>query len=776
MTWTYPIPQEIPTDLLAWAGSDLLAQLLVQRGLTTVEAAQAFIDPDYYEPALASDLPDIDQAVALLCQAIEQAGVICVWGDFDVDGQTSTALLVSMLQALGAKVQYYVPQRLTEGHGVNLDRLQAFLQDGVDLILTCDTGIEAYEAVDLVHEAGAKIIITDHHDLGDTLPPASAVINPKRLTPDHPLRELPGVGVAYKLTEALYQAQGQSRLAEDFLDLVALGIVADVAVQTGDTRYLLQRGLQILRQTERTGLQALLSMTNLKQEQLTSEHIGFYLGPRLNALGRLGDANQAVELLTTTDKGRARILAAQLDALNTRRKMLVERTVVQAFSLLADTPSLLEHRAIVLASSDWHPGVLGLACSRLTAQYHRPAILLTEREGLLQGSARSVEGCDIHQAIKTQADLLHRFGGHPMAAGLSLVSENLTAFRNGLSSALADGVSAPTGSAGTKVSAAPSPLHIDVKVKLSQVDIPLLHILQQLAPFGQGNPPVTLAVADVSIQQASHFGATRAHRRVVVGDNMENTLPVVWWNGAAETLPEGPFNLALHLQRDDYRKKEAVQAIWVEAQSLIPQADQPKREIIDLRQQEDLSKLLTDTEAFFWATETLPGLKRLTTQDLGQASIKKLVLWQAPPDQEGLQQLLADLQPEQLYLVARPSGYDKLPTFMQHLLGLIKYGLKHYQGRLIIRDLALATGHRPETIRLALRWLISQGKLQLLTETEESFIVQPHQGGAITGGEVLRDILIELLRETAAYRQFVGRASLVGLGLQDQTSDKQPNC
>ncbi len=765
MTWTYPTPQEIPTDLLTWAGSHLLAQLLVQRGLTTVEAARAFIDPDYYEPALANDLPDLDQAVALLCQAIEQAWVICVWGDFDVDGQTSTALLVSMLQDLGAKVQYYVPQRLTEGHGINLDRLQTLLQTGTNLILTCDTGIEAYEAVDLVHEAGAKIIITDHHDLGDTLPPAEAVINPKRLPPDHPLRELPGVGVAYKLTEALYQAQGQSRLAENFLDLVALGIVADVAVQTGDTRYLLQRGLQVLRQTERTGLQALLSMTNLKQEQLTSEHIGFYLGPRLNALGRLGDANQAVELLTTTDKGRAKIIAAQLDALNTRRKMLVERTVVQAFSLLADTPSLLEHRAIVLASSDWHPGVLGLACSRLTAQYHRPAILLTEREGLLQGSARSVAGCDIHQAIKTQAALLHRFGGHPMAAGLSLVSENLTAFRQGLSSALTD-----------TVSAAPSPLHIDVKVKLSQVDISLLQTLQQLAPFGQGNPPVTLAVVNVKIQQASNFGATRAHRRVVVGDDVgsdhQHTMPLVWWNGAAETLPEGSFNLAFHLQRHDYRKKEAVQAIWVQAQSLLPQADQPNREIIDLRQQEDLSKLLTDTEAFFWATETLPGLKRLTTQDLGQASIKKLVLWQAPPDQEGLQQLLADLQPEQLYLVARPSAYDKLPSFMQHLLGLIKYGLKHYQGRLIIRDLALAIGHRPETIQLALRWLISQGKLQLLTETEESFMVQPHQGQAIAGGEVLRDILVELLRETAAYRQFLARASLVGLGLQDQTGDK----
>src|SRR5262245_59569883 len=294
--WLISSQPHIPADLLNFAGDPFLAHLLAQRGLSTAQQARAFLDPQAYQPSPPDVQPDLAQAVTRLSQAIERQEVIGVWGDFDVDGQTSTALLVSTLQSLGAQVRFYIPNRLTESHGIKLPALQRFIAAGVKLILTCDTGIAEHEAIAVAQAASVEVIVTDHHDLAETLPPAQAVVNPKRLLSGHPLRELPGVGVAYKLAEALYWAYGRAAESESLLDLVALGIVADVAQQTGDTRYLLQKGLVVLSQTPRLGLQTLIESARLSAPHLTEEHIGFWLAPRLNALGRLGDANLAVEL------------------------------------------------------------------------------------------------------------------------------------------------------------------------------------------------------------------------------------------------------------------------------------------------------------------------------------------------------------------------------------------------------------------------------------------------------------------------------------------------
>lgn len=757
MKWIFPPQTEIPDDLLAWAGSDLLARLLVQRGIATIESARAFVDPDSYEPAPAADLPDIATAVEILSAAIERQTPICVWGDFDVDGQTSTALLVSLLRHLGADVRYHVPHRMTEGHGIRPDKLAEVLNAGARLILTCDTGIDAYDAVEAIHRAGAEIIITDHHDLGDTLPPAEAVINPKRLPADHPLRELPGVGVVFKLAEALCAARKRRELPDSLLDLVALGIVADVATQTGDTRYLLQRGLETLRQTERPGLRALVEMSNLKQETLTAEHIGFWLGPRLNALGRLGDATEGVELLTTADRGRARILAAQLDALNERRKLLVDRTVVQALGQIADTPSLAEYNAIVLAAADWHPGVIGIACSRLVEQFNRPVILLSLREGVARGSARSVPGCDIHQAIKTQADLLNSFGGHPMAAGLSLHPRHLSEFRQGLSVAL-EGC----------VSKSEKELSIDAVVSLPDLNLDLLATLQKLAPFGAGNPSVRLAVRDLSVQREAIFGRARTHRRVTVVDPPGNEASVIWWNSAAEPLPQSPFDLALTISRADYRARDGVQLVWSVAREDDSVAPKVERRIFDLREESDLQFLLDEPDTIFWAAELLPGVNRLTTLDSETGSAKKLVIWQAPPGQDVLHRVLASLRPETVYLVARPTQLDQFSPFIKHLMGVIKYSLSHYNGRLEIAAIAVAITHREATVRLGLDWLINQGKLKVIVRTPETLVVRPDDLPPIPGNDQVQAALVSLLRETAAYRAFVRTARLSALGLSNE--------
>ncbi len=761
--WRLPPQPNIPADLLEFAGDPLLARLLLQRDLTTVAQARAFLEPAAYRPAPPTDLPDLEAAVARLNQAIERQELICVWGDFDTDGQTATTLLVSGLQSLGARVCFYIPNRLTESHGIKLPALNRMLAEGTNLLLTCDTGIAEYEAMAAARAAGVDVIVTDHHDLPDReLPPAQALLNPKRLPAEHPLRELPGVGVAYKLAQALYRSQGRSTESDSLLDLVALGIVADVAQQTGDTRYLLQKGLAVLRQTPRLGLQLLLDNTNLKADRLTEEHIGFWLAPRLNALGRLGDANQAVELLTTDRLIRARTLALQLEALNDRRKMLVDRVVVQALGQLEDSPSLADYRAIVLAGADWHPGVIGLAASRLVEQYGKPAVLLALRpDGQARGSARSVPGCDIHQAIKTQAHLLTSFGGHPMAAGLSLPAENISAFRQGLSAALAGCPLSPE-----------KTVKIDAWVELPQISAELLATIQRLAPFGAGNPPVQLGCRGLRVVEEAIFGKTGQHKRLIVQNEAGYQQEVIWWRGAVEPSPQGRFDLAFTLSPDDFKGGNAVQLTWRAARTWEPAPVSLPPELIDWRQTPDpavnLQQLNSEAEIqnskipLLWAEGvSLPNLSPLLRHQLYPA--EALVVWTAPPGQDIFRQALALVKPRQIYLVACPSPFDRLPAFAKQLIGLIKYALVHKEGEIDLRNLAAALSHRITTARLGLDWLVAQGKLTLYADEEELLVVRPVRQAPQDETETVEAMLKSALAETAAYRRFFKEAGLEAL-------------
>ncbi len=753
--WIFPPLAAVSPALLAAAGHDLvLAQLLVQRGITTDAAARAFLNPDVYQPAPPEVLPDLELAVNRLVQAIKAGERICVWGDFDVDGQTSTTLLFSMLKVLGAQVSYYIPDRLTESHGIKLPALRRILARGVELILTCDTGVAEHAAVTEANAAGVDVLVTDHHDLAETLPPARAVINPKRLPAAHPLRELPGVGVAYKLAQAMYRAYDRSDDSQALLDLVALGIVADVAQQIGDTRYLLQRGLGILQDTARVGLRTLIENAKLKTGRLTEDHIGFWLAPRLNALGRLGDANLAVDLLTTTDLSRARILALQLEGLNDRRKLLVDRVVAQALSLLEDTPSLAEYQAIVLAAADWHPGVVGIAANRLVDAYGKPVILISlQADGLGRGSARSVPGCDIHQALKTQSGLLRSFGGHPMAAGLAIAAEKVPDLRRGLSEALH----------GCRP-AAEQGMRLDLLVELPQISADLLRTIQRLAPFGAGNPPVRLGAAGLRIVDETIFGKERAHKKLLVEDEAGHQQSVIWWRGAAERSPEGRFDLAFTLSPDDFTGGEAVQVEWQAARPWQPVVVVKQLEVIDWRAKPEPALSIADLPVLppclIWSEGiSLPHSPTVGRHQLQQA--QTLVIWTAPPGQDILEQATVAVRPQQIVLVGQPSPFARFPAFMPRLMGLIKYAVSQKEGQVELTELATALGHRVTTARLGLDWLVAQGKLAIEVEEDSWLVVRPGQySPSPENAAILEEILIAALAETAAYRRFFQTASL----------------
>lgn len=742
--------------MAAVGGHPLVARTLARRGITDPETARAFLDPDYYHPAPSVALPGAVAAAERLERAIRQKETICVWGDFDVDGQTATTTLLSTLRELGAAVAYHVPNRARESHGVNLTVLKRLIAEGIDLVLTCDTGVTAHRAIAYARSQGIDVIVTDHHDLPPTLPEAYAVINPKMLPADHPLRELPGVGVAYKLAELLYQRAGRVEEAAQYLDLAALGIVADVATQSGDARYLLQRGLQALRRTERVGLRALMESAELDPALLTEEHIGFVLAPRLNALGRLADASTGVELLTTDDLTRARILASELEKLNARRKLLCDQVFQGAQAQIERDPSLLDHPILVLNHPDWPAGVIGIVAGRLAEKYNRPTILISSPPGEpARGSARSVPSCDIHAAIAAQGDMLLRYGGHPMAAGLSIEPERIPEFRRALQ----------RDPQGLLSAVQPPALEIDGYMPLSALSLDLVSEIERLAPFGPGNPPLTLASRGVTITGRAIIGRTREHLRLTVEDE-NGAAQVLWWRGAGEELPPGRFDLAYTVRASDYRGQRDVQVVWVDARSApaskAPAPPPVTSTVVDWRAEPNprrsLEQLREQGETQVWAEAAHRGqVAGRDRRELGRA--ETLLIWTAPPGPAELRDALKKVAPQQVYFVGIDPGLDSPDVFLSRLAGLVKRAVNSHRGKVNISTLAAATAQRAATVRVGLAWLAARGDIEILDRKGNEW--QLAAGGEPERGALARlsAQLEGLLEETAAYRAHLAHAA-----------------
>ncbi len=756
--WIEPQEVQVPQALQsAVGGHPLVAQTLVRRGLTEPDGARSFLNPDFYHPAPASDLPNLIGAAERLERAISQGEEICVWGDFDVDGQTATTLLLSTLRELGASVRYHIPVRAAESHGVNLPVLTELIADGVRLFLTCDTGITAHDAVRHAQEAGVDIIITDHHDLPERLPGAWAMVNPKMLPQDHPLRELPGAGCAYKLAEALYERGGRCGGATEYLDLVALGIVADVAVQTGDTRYLLQRGLEALRQTSRPGVQAVMELAGVNPARLTEEHIGFYLAPRLNALGRLADANSAVELLTTDDRSRARILAAELEGLNARRKLLSDQVFEAAVEQVERDPSLLAGGALVLSHPAWPSGVVGIVASRLVERYGLPTVLIAEPAGeLARGSARSIPGCNITAAISAHAEMLEGFGGHPMAAGLAMEAGRIPEFRRALArtvSEMLEGIEDGTG------------LPIAAYVPLSELSLGLVEQLERLAPFGPGNPSPTLATKHLTLVGQSGMGRKGEHLQLLVEDGLGTQTRVIWWQGTSWSLPEGRFDLAYVVRASDYRGRRQVQIEWVDARPVVSEAVKPVvamvAAVVDYRTNLNARQLLEQLRSQDGLQVWAEGGPKREVGGLDRDELvpsKRLAIWTVPPGSRELREVLKKVSPETVYLFGIDPGLDEPQPFLQRLAGLVKRALGSHEGRVAVPTLATVTAQREATVRLGLDCLVERGHIAIVDEEADEIQLAPGSGipGKDVEGATAR--LRSLLRETAAYRKHFSRA------------------
>ncbi|MRX71387.1 single-stranded-DNA-specific exonuclease RecJ [Bacillus lacus] len=484
--------------------SSLVSALLVNRGIHSAEAAEQFLHTEkqpFLDPFL---MKGMEEAVSRIKKAVSNSEQIVIYGDYDADGVSSTTIMLETLRKLGAIAEFYIPNRFTEGYGPNEGAFRKLKEKGCSLIITVDTGIAAVNEASLARELGMDLIITDHHEPGPVLPEALAIIHPKQEGCFYPFKELAGAGVALKLASALL-----GEIPEELLEVAAIGTIADLVPLHGENRLIASRGIGELRRTVRPGLKALLKLSGTSLDSVNEETIGFAIGPRINAVGRLGAADPAVDLLMTKDPEAAAALAEQVDTMNKERQKLVSSMTEEAIQHVEQNYPVDENPVLVIAQENWNAGVVGIVASRLVDKFYRPAIVLSidPETGNAKGSARSIEGFDLFANLSQCRDILPHFGGHPMAAGMTLKQEDVGELRSRLSVA-------------AKSKLTPEDLvpisKVDISCSLEEVTISTIEELNLLAPFGMGNPKPVVHLSDVLVENAKRIGSDSSHIKLVL--------------------------------------------------------------------------------------------------------------------------------------------------------------------------------------------------------------------------------------------------------------------
>ncbi|MEA3322122.1 MAG: single-stranded-DNA-specific exonuclease RecJ [Bacillota bacterium] len=482
----------------------LIASLLVNRGFDTIDAAKEFLytnDQDFHDPFL---MEDMDKLVERVNQAIANEEKILVFGDYDADGVSSTTVMVTALREVGALVDFYIPNRFTEGYGPNENAFKQAKVNGYSVIITVDTGISALYEAKVAKELSLDLIITDHHEPGPELPDAFAIIHPKKETCSYPFDDLAGVGVAYKVAHALL-----GKNPEHLLDVAAIGTIADLVPLVGENRLLASKGIKKMQQTTRVGLKTLLQKCGVELHTVTEETVGFSIGPRINAVGRLDNADPAVHLLMTNDPEEAKMLAEEMESYNKERQQIVTQITEEAIQQVEEKYPPEDNGFIIVEGNNWNAGVIGIVASRLVDRFYRPTIVLSldEDKGLAKGSARSIAGFDLFENLSECRDILPHFGGHPMAAGMTLKIEDVVELRQRMNQKALEILTMEDFTPITEV---------DIECKVEEVTLGTIEQLEMLSPFGVANPKPKVLVKDVLPQQIRQIGNKSNHLKLVI--------------------------------------------------------------------------------------------------------------------------------------------------------------------------------------------------------------------------------------------------------------------
>lgn len=749
----------VSDDIKAMGLPAWVAQLLARAGVSRVGEARAFLTPERYTPTPADALPDMAAAVARIVKAVEVGEKILIWGDFDVDGITATSILLEALQSVGGVVDYAIPSRLDEGHGVHIPRAMGWVEGGIGLMVTVDTGISAHEAIDAVQAAGVDVVVTDHHQLPEVLPRALANVNPQRLPDGHPLGLLSGAGVAYKLAEVLCARLGRSDVLPSLLELAAVGLIADVVPLVRENRYLVQMGLRQLRLSQRQGIKALCHVAKLQPDGLDEEDVAFQIAPRLNALGRLADATEGVELLTTTDAVRATVLANRVDALNVKRRTLTQQVIQGAEAILAANPNIADSSVLVVAHESWPAGVLGLAASQLAEKYGKPALVIRRAEGEpARGSARSVDGVNINALLNSHSQYLLTWGGHDLAAGFSLDVKHIDDLRWALSRSVRE-----LG----KVNKTEMPLEVDL-VLSRLADGATLDWLARLAPFGSAFPRPVLMGEGVKLMREGTIGRDRRHIKLVVEDG-ERSQEVLMWNAEPTGWAGRRVDLAYTVRPREVGGEYIAKAVFESAAAADGEqaADEGARTTyLDWRGWDDaaISVAVKDWQAQgirveVWREGQSSNGEGKGRDDLGSADV--LVIIHAPNNRRAFDMAVERVGAGTVAVVGREGAFDSILALGQAVLGAVKFAEGKTSGVIDVERLAARVGHSAETLVLCLRWLAAEGRIRLEINGK---VTRVSLSGGVRSDEAeigrLRDLLEDALAEVVAFRRFFGQQQI----------------
>lgn len=634
--------------------SPLLAQVLINRGVASAEEARLFLHggiSDLYSPFL---LPDMEKAVRRLHRALERDEKIVVYGDYDADGVTATYVLLRFLRDLGAAADYYIPDRVEEGYGLHATALKRLRQMGYRLVVTVDCGISALAEAELAAELGTDLIITDHHEVPPQLPRAEAVVNPKRKDSLYPFPHLAGVGVAFKLVQAMVEYARLDYPAEErFLPVVAVGTVADVVPLLGENRILAKHGLSMLDRCENAGLRALLEVSGYQNSRDITRRAAFGLAPRINAAGRIGDAGRALELLLAEDEESAYALARFLEQENRRRQEIEEEILAQALALVEARHDLERERVLVVAGENWHQGVIGIVAARVAERFHRPSVLININGQEGTGSARSVPGFNIYRALASCDRYLTRYGGHEQAAGLTVAVEYIEALRQALNGYALENM-------------APECLYpwveIDAEVDLRELSLEVVKELDSLAPFGYGNPRPLFRLKGASFRECREVGNGGGHLKMKLeaGGMVADAIAFGWGELAGVLDPEDRLDVAFLPQLNTWNGHTSVQ---LKVQEIKP-SSQPDNPVSGTGQVEEKT----------WEEE-LPLLEKGRENSLlkGDTGKKK--------EAEKVRGYLAAISPEELPVaVTRLLGKAEIPPLLRETVASLSR-----QGKLLVQ-------------------------------------------------------------------------------------------
>ncbi|OFU51506.1 MULTISPECIES: single-stranded-DNA-specific exonuclease RecJ [Aerococcus] len=700
----------------------MVVQVIYDKGYQTTAAIRAFIakEPIFHDPFL---LKDMDKAVSRLQQAVENYEEILIYGDYDADGITSTTILYETLEMLGANVSFYLPNRFEDGYGPNKDVYAYYIKKGTQLILTCDNGVAGHEAVAYAKEQGIDVIITDHHEIGDSLPDAYAIVHPRHPEGQYPFGDLAGAGVALKLATALL-----GETPSDLLDVAAIGTVADSVSLTDENRVIVSSGIDQMKHTERLGLQMFFEKENIQPDQIDEQTISFILGPRLNALGRLGDPNPGVQFLTSFDDQEVAELVELLDSENNARKAIVDEMVKEAEALVDGENHLPQ--MIILGQEGWHEGVLGIVASRLVEKYHRPTILLSKNseKGTYKGSGRSVEGIDLFQVLQAGKDYTDKFGGHEMAAGMTVPIDQFEDWKTTLLDRMIEFAS---------VFNQKTPLRIDGVIDISDITLENIKALDPIKPFGTDNRQPLFLMRDIQLSQIQLIGKDKNTLKLMVTDGDVKISMIAFKSGdlAKQLVANEPIDVVFSLSVNAWNGNQSPQA-------QIKDIRQASKSIFDLRNLRERNQIMSienaiyvfENEPFFQAyKDDIPFTSEaIMTSDIGQiiekgttlVAYKSLVIFDIPKDLSAIKDLIISKAIDNIYVYAYSSINAYLvgkPT-RQEFAQLYKYLQGHGTVPLAGNEQVLADYFK-----------ISKVKLELMVKVlEEAELVKWHNTDLVT--------------------------------------------